>query len=336
MLDRGPKPWEIPVADIGIRGIGWYWGDRVPIEQMPPLAADAAMLAAFRARGFKHYTRTPVGEVDMIVRSCRETLRRSALCPADIDAVLIGWAEHRWYGELQERMGRRLCVALGFGNIHVVGITLAGCCGFSELLRMARNLIVAEGYRSVLVVDVNRCKPDESDRLVPPDWTIYSDGAASCVVTTCEPEFALRSVVRVSPSVPGHWDTGRRGAIAQRAVSANFAFRRAMQHAGLTRDGVKQYFMPNLGPHLLKHQARQLSIPIERVFLSNIPSIAHAWSADAAINLYTHCQYDPAKPGDRFVTLQWAEGSFAAFVLERTSHPMLMETPEFAFAEVAI
>jgi len=336
MLDRGPKPWQIPAGDIGIKGIGWYWGDRRPIDRMPLLAADPEKLAAFAARGFKYYTRSPVDEVEMTVRSCRETLRRSAMCPADIDAVLIGWAEHRWYKNMQERLGREVCVALGFGNTHMLGITLAGCCSFAELLRMARNLIVAEGYRSVLVVDVNRCNPDESDRLVGPDWTIYSDGAASCVVTTHEPEFALRSVVRNSPSVPGHWKTGKRGALAQRVASSSMAYQRAMLHAGLAKADVKQFFMPNLGPHLLKYQARLLALPTDRIFLSNIPTIAHVWSADPAINLYNHCQYNPAQPGDRFVAFQWAEGSFAVFVLERTVHPMLLEPPQFPFAEVAI
>src|SRR4051794_16546099 len=109
MLDRGPTPWRQGLPDeIGIKGMGWYLGERRPVAAIPQLIADPALLKAFQGRGFRYYTRSTQDEAAMAVASCRESLRRSGLCPADIDAVVFGWAEHRHYPHMQELLGTTL------------------------------------------------------------------------------------------------------------------------------------------------------------------------------------------------------------------------------------
>jgi 3-oxoacyl-[acyl-carrier-protein] synthase III len=76
---------------------------------------------------------------------------------------------------------------LGFHCTHVLGIGMVGCCLHAELIRTARNFIVAEGDRNVLVVEANRTPDDDEERLTDPDLYIYSDGASACVVTTDKP-----------------------------------------------------------------------------------------------------------------------------------------------------
>src|SRR5688572_4306802 len=129
MLDRGPQPWlGEPPGEIGIKGIGWYLGERRPIDRLPYLAEDPERLAAFHARGFRFYTSSPVEEDEMALQACRQTLQRTGQSPADIDAVVVGWAEHRFYDDMQERLGTHIVRELGFHNIHVLGIGMAGCC----------------------------------------------------------------------------------------------------------------------------------------------------------------------------------------------------------------
>src|SRR5687768_12581294 len=103
MLDRGPTPWltERP-AEIGIRGIGWYLGERLLVANMPSLLFDPATAEAFQARGYRYYTRSPVDEAEMGVLACRESFRRSGMNPADIDAVVVGWSEHRYCNRVQQ------------------------------------------------------------------------------------------------------------------------------------------------------------------------------------------------------------------------------------------
>jgi 3-oxoacyl-[acyl-carrier-protein] synthase III len=331
MLDRGPKPWLTGPQpdDIGIKGIGYYLGNRYPIGQIEVLANDAPMREAFENRGFRFYTYSPVEEPEMALRACREALRRSRLCPADIDAVVFGWAEHRHYDDMQERLGTHIVRHLGFHNTHVLGIGMAGCCLYAELIRTGRNLIVAEGYRNVLVVEASRCNPDNNDRVIGPDTYIYSDGAAACVVTAQEPEFKLRSLVHVRNSLPNYHIVGSRCAISHRMSNSYAVLMRALRHAGASVGDIRQFFMPNAAPHQLLNHARRMRIPFERTFLANIPLIGHPWSADTAINLYSYCQFERPKAGDLFAFVAWSEGGFSTMVLERTAQPMVIDRPDF-------
>lgn len=330
MLDRGPQPWlagPLP-TQIGIKGIGYYLGERFPIAGMKALAENPQRLRAFENRGFRYYTRSPIAQPDMALRACRESLRRASLCAADIDAVIIGWSEHRAYGDVQERVGTVPTRWLGFHCTHVLGIGMVGCCLHAELIRTARNFIVAEGYRNVLVVEANRTPDDDEERLTDPDLYVYSDGASACVVTTDKPEFKLRSVAHVTHGVPHHSEVGPRVAVLQRISNSFTVLSRALKHAGVTVADIKQFFMPNCSPHLVEMQARRNRIPFNKVFLDNTPLIAHPWSTDTTINIYNYCQFNKLNPGDLIATTAWSEGGFAAMVFERTEHPMLIEKPD--------
>lgn len=330
MLDRGPRPWRTePPGEIGIKGIGYYLGERFPISAIPELAADPQALVPYEKRGFRHYTRSPVEEPEMAVRSCRETLRRSGLCAGDIDAVVFGWTEHRFYNDMQERLGTHLVRELGFHATHVLGIFLAGCALTTELLRTARNLIVGEGYRNVLIVEANRCNPDDSDRAIPPDQWIYSDGASSCIVTADRPEFALRSAVHITQALPDYRTVGYRSSFVHKTTNSHATLMRAMRHAQTSLKGIRQFFMPNASPAMVHHHARMMRIPLDRVYMANVPAIGHPWSADTLINLYSYCHGRTPAPGDLFAALAWAEGGFGSFVLQRTAHPMTIEAPDF-------
>jgi 3-oxoacyl-[acyl-carrier-protein] synthase III len=265
----------------------------------------------------------------MAVQSCRASLQRSGLCPADIDAVVFGWTEHRYYDDMQERLGTEIVTQLGFHATHVLGIGLAGCCLYAELLRTARNMIVAEGYRNVLVVEASRCSPSENDRVSPPDLHIYSDGAASCVVSSQSPQFRLRSVVHIGQALRNYTVVGSRCAIQHRMANAYAVFTRALRHAGATIGDIRQFFMPNAAPHLCQQHARRLHIPFERVFLANTPLIAHPWSADTMVNLHAYCGFEPPRAGDLFAFVAWSEGSFSTVIVERTGVPMPAERAGF-------
>jgi 3-oxoacyl-[acyl-carrier-protein] synthase III len=304
---------------IGVRSIAFHWGEQYPIAELPQLAQDPKRLAAFEARGFKKYTRSALTLQDQAVRCCKATLRRAQLTPADIDAVVIGYAEHRWFDDLQERLGGDILRGLGMPNTHVVGVTLGGCTNYTSLLRMARSLVISEGYRHVLVVETNKCHADGHDRLVMPDASVFSDGAASCVVTRERPEFLLRSLAQVTTPVPPNWLIGGRASVAHRVASSRFVFERALRQAGVVRDDIKQFFFPNHGTHMQGVYVARLGIPVARLHTDNLYWIAHPWSADTIINLQSYTDHYAPTAGDLFAIVSWSEFSFTTVVLERTA-----------------
>jgi len=172
------------------------------------------------------------------------------------------------------------------------------------------------------VVETNRCRPDRGDRLVLPDCSVYSDGAASCVVTTEAPEFALRSVVQLANANPNYLSIGTTAAVAHRAAMSKAVFDRALRHADVHREDIRQYFPPNHGSHVVKPYSKRLGIPLERVFDGNTARHAHPWSTDTVINLATYCTEQGTSAGDLFAAFAWSEGSFSTLVLERTAQPL--------------
>jgi 3-oxoacyl-[acyl-carrier-protein] synthase III len=303
---------------IGIRGIGYYTGEQRPIDEIPQLAADPEALGAFEARGFKHYTRSDLSLADQAARASRGALRAAGLSPGDIDAVLIGSTELRWFDDVQERIAGDFLRALGFGNTFVAGVNLGGCTNYTTLLRMARGLIAGEGYRHVLVVESNKCLHDGSDRLVMPDLSVFSDGAAACVVTRDAPQFIVRGLAQVTTPVPPAYTIGPGATVAHRMASMRFVLERALREAGVTRADIRQFLLPNHGTHMLNHIVARMGIPGRRVHVSNLYWLAHAWSADTIINLHSFGYYHGFQPGDLMAIVSWSEFSFTSVVLEST------------------
>jgi 3-oxoacyl-[acyl-carrier-protein] synthase III len=315
MLERALSPASTGGDAIGIRGINYFWQDRVPIDELPQLARDPERLAAFKSRAFRHYMRSTVSIAEQAVRSARGTFKLSGLCAADIDAVIIGVCELRGYDGIQEHITNQVVSGLGFHEIHAVGVNLGGCTNYASLIRMARDLIVAEGYRNVLVVESNKCAFDGSDRLVPPDMSIFSDGAASCVVTREQPDFVIRSLVQFTSSAKR--GPGKRVFFAASHPACRAAVRRALRHAGVTIEDIKQSFVPNHGTHVLSSLAGNMGLIGERVHVDNIRWLAHVWSADCLINLASYCQHQKVAGGDLFLLFAYSEASFTAIVVEK-------------------
>lgn len=300
---------------IGIRGVAYDVGERRPIDELPQLRDDAEALARFKARGFGHYTRNPLGIAQQAVASARATLRLAGRSAGDIDALVLGVVELRWYQGVQEELAGEVARGLGFDNIHVVGVNLGGCTNLTGLLRLARSLMLSEGYRNVLVIESNKCAEDGHDRLVPPDVSIFSDGAVSLVLTRDEPEFALSSLVQVTMPVATH-EVGPGALLAHRLAATRFVFDRALREAGARRADIRQFFMPNHGTQMLELYADRMKVPRARIHTANLFWLAHAWSADTLINLHAYGHYNDIAAGDRFMVISWGEYNFTALVLQ--------------------
>ncbi len=96
--------------------------------------------------------------------------------------------------------------------------------------------------------------------------------------------------------------------------------REAAARAGLTMDDISLVLPHNVNRYSWSTAARLLGVPLDRVYLDNVPKTGHCFCADPFINLASARAQAVTKPGDTvlMVSAGWA-GSFGAVVV-RVAH----------------
>jgi 3-oxoacyl-[acyl-carrier-protein] synthase III len=314
-------------STIFLRGVAYHLEEIAPIERIPALAADATLLAAFKAAGNTTYAHSNQSLAEQAIASAKKTLAAASLVAADINAVVIGTSEIREPKRYPEMLSTEVLAALGLSDVPLVGVTLAGCANYSSALRVARNLLVAEGMKHVLVIETDQVRGSMQRQVFDNGaaCAIFGDGAASLVVSSDTPSLqgsttsdfelvALAQTIR-----PLDWSTADVNAIA---ANNYFGFlhvvNQAMAHAGATRSDVAKAFFSNISVAIVGEFAALLELDMKRVHTANCSRTAHVWSCDNLINLVDHCATEQVPKGALFLLVSQAESFFSAIVCRKT------------------
>lgn len=81
-------------------------------------------------------------------------------------------------------------------NAYPVGVTLSECANFPVALRIGRALL-ADGCRHVLLIVVD-CISRQDSRIVPPQISVKSDAAASCLLSRTGGDFQVEAIAQLT------------------------------------------------------------------------------------------------------------------------------------------
>jgi 3-oxoacyl-[acyl-carrier-protein] synthase III len=305
-------------AAFGIRGIGYHFDETVPIDELPRLAADPQLLSRFKLGGHQYYARSHVSIAEQAVLSARRTLHNSALTADAIDAVIIGTSELRDWKGFPEALAAEVLLALGLKDILVVGVTMAGCANYASALRMARNMIIAEGCRNILVIETNQVRGD-LDRVWATEKNaayIFGDGAVSCIATAAaNGDFRVLGMEQiVKPLPPGVQSTDF---IANNVGGLRHVVSRALAQAGAEPEQVAKVFIHNINFHVAVGLVHAVGYHHEKLYARNIKRTAHVWGADNLIGLHDYCAAENPPAGTLFLMLCQADTYFSAIVCDK-------------------
>ncbi|MGZ9933874.1 3-oxoacyl-[acyl-carrier-protein] synthase III C-terminal domain-containing protein [Streptomyces sp. NC-S4] len=91
----------------------------------------------------------------------------------------------------------------------------------------------------------------------------------------------------------------------------------ALDQASLTADDISLVLPHNVNRIAWVRLSDRLGVPVERMFLDNIPQTGHCFGADPFINYATATELGRLSPGDRYLMVSVGLGaSFAAMVVE--------------------
>jgi 3-oxoacyl-[acyl-carrier-protein] synthase-3 len=317
-----------PEPRVGLRGIAYHFDGIAPIEEIPMLARDPRLVDAFKEGGHVSFAWSQVSLAEQAVISARKTLDAAKLTSTDIDAVIIGTSEMPWFKRIPEMLSTHVLMGLGLRDIPVVGVTLAGCANYASSLRVARNMIMAEGMRNVLVIETNQVRGEMQRPYVSPlsgaAGAIFADGAASFIVTTDEADFALVSMAQIVKPID-KLVAQINDVVANNVTAFRHVTPLALSKAGISLAEVRKIIMSNVNLPMLSGLAATLELPAGSIHMDNVARTGHVWSADNLINLVDYSSSEEVPPGSWMLMLCQAESYYSAIVIRRT-HRQLERT----------
>jgi 3-oxoacyl-[acyl-carrier-protein] synthase-3 len=288
--------------------IGYSVGAPRPVEALSEkedIGPDA--LETFRQRGLRDYREDARSVPDMCMASALETLGGAGLRPEDIGSVLFASSNSDVLVEDDEETA--LFAAMresGFERGRILGLTLQACSAVGDALAVAAALAARAGDAApVLVVVFGQKK--KTSRTGPQANVIFSDGAASCLVSTQEGAFKVCASEGVTNTRLG--EMGRTASIAQfqgGLIELREVTQSVCEAAGVSVGDVRAFLGTNAGVGHLQLMAHAAGVPEDRIYADDVASYSHVHSCDNLISLRHYAETNDLIPGDVFLLLSWS------------------------------
>jgi 3-oxoacyl-[acyl-carrier-protein] synthase-3 len=279
--------------------------------------------------GNRHIAEPSTATSDLACEACRKVLKKSGVAAEDIDLILVATATPDFIG-----FPSVSCIVQGkLGAKHAGAMdVVAGCTGFIYALEIARNFVVSESARKVLV-----CGADVLSRVV--NWqdrntcVLFGDGAGAAVISAsagAKERGIIGSVLKADgkgfhllgrdvggtrcPYVEGttdplggflHMDGRQVYNFAVKVVSEGLVDMMEKNH--LRVKDVAWIVPHQANIRIIEAAAKRSKIPMEKFFM-NIEEYANTSAASIPIALSEMCSRDLLKRGDVVLTFGFGAG----------------------------
>lgn len=262
--------------------------------------------------GWGNYHATDKGLLDLMVASATASLERSPVSAGEIDAVFL--CSSCLDPAIGEHCGftREFLVRTGLTKSQCTGVTLKGCSTFLSVVELAASTVRAGLYGNALIVTADLVESGK-DRFRP--YAIFSDGAASCIVTSqiTPGGLVIRATASASDSEQMFSDAPFSDDLA---LATNEA---ALNRAGARPDDVKHLFCNNLFLPVITMKETEAGIDEEALFVDNIHDKGHCFGADALINLCDFLGDRSLEAGDIAMLASDAPGTRTTILIEQSA-----------------
>lgn len=211
------------------------------------------------------------------------------------------------------------CVALGLSNAVVFTLTQHACASGLLAVRLAGEMLDADGDPDALALVLVGEKVFSPELEMIPESTVMGESTAACLVT---PGGHRDELLGYATRTLGQYCDG----FPPFALDPNFlkdhndllagVMRDACRHAGVDIADLALILPHNVNRLSWSWTCRVLDVPLDRVFLDNIPVTGHCFAADPFVN-YVHARAaGRLNPGDLYLMASVGLGAtFSAAVL---------------------
>jgi 3-oxoacyl-[acyl-carrier-protein] synthase III len=221
--------------------------------------------------------------------------------------------------QVGERPVEDVCVALGLTNAVVFTLTQHACASGLLAVRLAGEMLDADGDPDALALVLVGEKVFSPMLEMIPESTVMGESTAACLVTPGGERdrllgYATRTIGRYCDGFPPF--ALDPGFLKDHNDMLAGVMREACRQAGLDVADLALILPHNVNRLSWSWTCRLLDVPLERVFIDNIPVTGHCFTADPFIN-YVHARAaGRLRPGDPYLMASVGLGAtFSAAVL---------------------
>jgi 3-oxoacyl-[acyl-carrier-protein] synthase-3 len=261
--------------------LGELAADHTTIEDLQARAVEFKMQPSPQLWGWGGIRRTVRGLEELAIASGAATLRAAGIAPSAIDALVLCSTGIPGPAEGHGLFVETIVTGLGLGDVPCYGQTLNRCVNLLAALDVAAAFVTSGRYRHIMVITTDRIT-DESERVT--NFALFSDGAASCVVSSEQGEggddaYGLVGCAIAQETKSLEWSNELSSDLARQVND------RLLSPRGLKLGDVDGLMHANLYKPLVVMKERQAGFAPAQLFLDNIPRFGHCFAADPLINL---------------------------------------------------
>ena len=273
---------------IYLGGISHACGELRPIADIRSLQADPQGLEYLRKLGLATYSKLELPLRGHLLRIAKETLEKSGVAASEIQAVIFFSTTFDFYAEHSDIA--RIAMDLGLKNAIPFGMFLNQCTNYSQAIMMAKHLILGENFRNILVLGSDLLDDVRNDRTMPSRTSVYSDAVVGCLVSERDlGDFEIEGMAHHYIPEMGFMDPQKD--VVKFITNYSDGFSKVCKNLcmNLDRDASRfsRLITANYNLSVLKNLALLAGMPPSKLYLENVPKLAHCFAADQLISLQT-------------------------------------------------
>jgi 3-oxoacyl-[acyl-carrier-protein] synthase III len=301
-------------ANRFLSGLAYSVGRIKPIDALAGVESiSVELLNTLKSRGLKNFCEDSRTIPEMCLASALQTLQATNLTPAQIHAVVFTSSNSD--GLVADDDETALFTALhsaGFIKTRIIGLTLQACSACGEALQIACDLINDPAKKALVIVFGKK----KTNRVGPQANTVFSDGAASCIVSADSGDFQICAIESMINTYLG--SMGRSGNVAQThggLLDLRDLSRKVCEKSGVQAKTIRAFFGTNASLGHLNFMAQAAGMPLNKVYEDDVAEYGHLHSCDNLISLKNYSAKHKLAPNDHVMLTAWSSHVLSAAVL---------------------
>lgn len=293
-------------------------GNLKDIETLDELKEDNQILETLLKFGLKKYAKSHLTPLAMAKQTAKYTLEKVSITRKKID-VLIYATSSFWDSRFYDgKEVSRLSYELGLENAYPIGVFLSECGNIHTAIRTAASLIQTGECRNILVVTTDQTQ-EGGTRIIPPNISIASDAAASCMVSAEKGDFEIIHITQHTNAAMSELDINEKSEEYMYAVTEGIkqTLWKAMKFIEKEPRDFQQLITNNYSLLLSKTISDLGGFEFEQVYTENIAKFAHALASDNLINLCDFFNNNYLNSQDLLLLLGTGSNMWGATILSK-------------------
>ncbi len=297
-----------------VSGLAYSVGQLTPIDALAGVdGVSVDLVKTLKSRGLRQFCEDSRTIPEMCLASALQTLEATHLSPAQIYAVVFTSSNSD--GLVTDDDETALFAALhtaGFVKTRIIGLTLQACSACGEAFQIARDLSNDPARKALVIVFGKK----RSNRVGPQANTVFSDGAASCIVSAESGHFEMCASESMIDTYLG--SMGRTGNVNQTyggLLDLRELSKRVCEKSGVQAKAMRAFFGTNASLEHLNFMAQAAGVPLDKVYDDDVAEYGHLHSCDNLISLKNYSTKHTLAPNDHLMLTGWSSHVVSASVL---------------------